>query len=125
MILFSVVFRVLVALFTQSYFQPDEYFQGLEPAHKYVFGYGHLTWEWVNPEPLRSMLYPALNVPVYWLLKVSGLDVYPLLVVGFGTSQPTYLISLGRRTKNTPRFARRSNRCVVTGASQRSPRQCV
>jgi phosphatidylinositol glycan class B len=84
MILFSVVFRVLVALFTQSYFQPDEYFQALEPAHKYVFGYGHLTWEWVNPEPLRSVLYPALNIPVYWLLKVSGLDVYPSLVVGFG-----------------------------------------
>ncbi|KAH0830640.1 glycosyltransferase family 22 protein [Lanmaoa asiatica] len=81
MILFSVVFRVLVALFTQSYFQPDEYFQALEPAHKYVFGYGHLTWEWVNPQPLRSMLYPALNVPVYWLLKVSGLDIYPSLVV--------------------------------------------
>jgi phosphatidylinositol glycan class B len=81
MILFSVVFRVLVALFTQSYFQPDEYFQALEPAHKYVFGYGHLTWEWVNPEPLRSVLYPALNIPVYWLLKVSGLDVYPSLVV--------------------------------------------
>lgn len=84
MILFSVAFRVLVALFTQSYFQPDEYFQALEPAHKYVFGYGHLTWEWVNPEPLRSMLYPALNIPVYWLLKVSGLDVYSSLVVGFG-----------------------------------------
>lgn len=83
-ILFSIVFRVLVALFTQSYFQPDEYFQALEPAHKYVFGYGHLTWEWVNPEPLRSMLYPALNIPVYWLLKVSGLDVYPSLVVSFG-----------------------------------------
>ena len=84
MILFSVVFRILVALFTQSYFQPDEYFQALEPAHKCVFGYGHLTWEWVNPEPLRSVLYPALNIPVYWLLKVSGLDVYPSLVVSFG-----------------------------------------
>lgn len=83
-ILFGIVLRVFVALFTRSYFQPDEYFQALEPAHKYVFGYGHLTWEWVNPKPLRSMLYPALNVPVYWLLKVSGLDVYPSLVVGFG-----------------------------------------
>lgn len=85
MILFSAVFRVLIALLTQSYFQPDEYFQALEPAHKYVFGYGHLTWEWVNPEPLRSTLYTALNVPVYLLLKVSGLDVYPSLVVSFGT----------------------------------------
>lgn len=84
-ILFSVVFRVLVALLTRSFFQPDEYFQALEPAHNFVFGYGHLTWEWVNPEPLRSMVYPALNIPVYWLLKTSGLDAYPSLVVGFGT----------------------------------------
>ncbi|KIL00916.1 glycosyltransferase family 22 protein [Paxillus rubicundulus Ve08.2h10] len=76
-----IFFRVLVAIFTQSYFQPDEYFQALEPAHKYVFGYGHLTWEWINPEPLRSMLYPAVNIPMYWLLKVSGLEVYPSLVV--------------------------------------------
>ncbi|KAF9240062.1 glycosyltransferase family 22 protein [Melanogaster broomeanus] len=80
-ILFSILFRVLTAVFTQSYFQPDEYFQALEPAHKYVFGYGHLTWEWVSPQPLRSMLYPAVNIPMYWLLKVSSLDVYPSLVV--------------------------------------------
>ncbi|KAF8844880.1 hypothetical protein BDN67DRAFT_942333 [Paxillus ammoniavirescens] len=81
MILLSIFFRVLIAIFTQSYFQPDEYFQALEPAHKYVFGYGHLTWEWINPEPLRSMLYPAVNIPMYLLLKVSGLEVYPSLVV--------------------------------------------
>ncbi|KIJ69063.1 glycosyltransferase family 22 protein [Hydnomerulius pinastri MD-312] len=81
MILFSICFRVLIAVFTQSYFQPDEYFQALEPAHRYVFGYGHLTWEWVSPEPLRSMLYPAVNIPAYYFLKVSGLDAYPSLVV--------------------------------------------
>ncbi|KAF9246445.1 glycosyltransferase family 22 protein [Melanogaster broomeanus] len=80
-ILFSILLRVLTAVFTQSYFQPDEYFQALEPAHKYVFGYGHLTWEWVSPQPLRSMLYPAVNIPMYWLLKVSNFDVYPSLVV--------------------------------------------
>ncbi|KAF8211969.1 Alg9-like mannosyltransferase family-domain-containing protein [Mycena galopus ATCC 62051] len=66
--------RVLIALSTSTVFQPDEYFQSLEPAHRLVFGYGHLTWEWLSPRPIRSILYPALNVPIYWLLKVTGLD---------------------------------------------------
>ncbi|KAJ7582998.1 glycosyltransferase family 22 protein [Mycena floridula] len=66
--------RLLIALFTRTYFQPDEYFQALEPAHHIVFGYGHLTWEWLSPHPIRSIIYPALNVPVYWVLKSTGLD---------------------------------------------------
>ncbi|KAI0040325.1 glycosyltransferase family 22 protein [Auriscalpium vulgare] len=72
--------RILAALFTRSFFQPDEYFQSLEPAHHLVFGYGHLTWEWRAPAPIRSFLYPALNVPVYWALKVLRLDDTRLLV---------------------------------------------
>uniref|UniRef100_A0A8H7Y508 Mannosyltransferase n=1 Tax=Psilocybe cubensis TaxID=181762 RepID=A0A8H7Y508_PSICU len=69
----AIVIRVLIALFTRTFFQPDEYFQSLEPAHNLVFGYGHLTWEWTVLRPIRSFIYPAINVPVYWLLKVSGL----------------------------------------------------
>ncbi|KAF8643825.1 hypothetical protein AX16_008843 [Volvariella volvacea WC 439] len=65
--------RVLIALLTRTFFQPDEYFQSLEPAHHLVFGYGHLTWEWLAPKPIRSVIYPALNVPVYYLLKITGL----------------------------------------------------
>lgn len=37
--------RVLIAVLTRSFFQPDEYFQSLEVAHHLVFGYGALTWE--------------------------------------------------------------------------------
>ncbi|KAH7889562.1 glycosyltransferase family 22 protein [Phlebopus sp. FC_14] len=81
MILFCLCFRVFIAIATRSYFQPDEYFQALEPAHRFVFGYGHLTWEWVNPTPLRSILYPALNIPVFYLLKLTGLDVYPVFTI--------------------------------------------
>lgn len=69
----ALVVRILVALFTRTFFQPDEYFQSLEPAHHLVFGYGHLTWEWLTPKPIRSIVYPALNVPIFWLLKMSGL----------------------------------------------------
>ena len=72
--------RVLVAVLTRSFFQPDEYFQSLEVAHHLVFGYGALTWEWVSARPIRSIVYPALNVPVYWALKALRLDDTELLV---------------------------------------------
>ena len=35
----------------------DETWQSVEIAHKLVFGYGHLTWEWV--EGIRSYLHPC------------------------------------------------------------------
>ena len=70
----AIYVRVLIALFTRTFFQPDEYFQALEPAHKAVFGYGHLTWEWTVSQPIRSIIYPALNVPVYYFLKTTGLS---------------------------------------------------
>ncbi|KAJ3810838.1 glycosyltransferase family 22 protein [Lentinula lateritia] len=70
------VIRIFIALCTRTVFQPDEYFQALEPAHQIVFGYGHLTWEWLSPQPIRSIVYPALNVPIYWILKQTGLDSY-------------------------------------------------
>ena len=72
--LLAVTVRILVALLTRTSFQPDEYFQALEPAHDLVFGYGYITWEWLTPNPIRSILYPLLNVPVYWILKATGLD---------------------------------------------------
>lgn len=82
MTLLALVLRVAIALSTQGFFQPDEYFQALEPAHHYVFGYGHLTWEWVSPAPLRSIIYPALNIPPFWLVKTLGLDArYPELLI--------------------------------------------
>jgi phosphatidylinositol glycan class B len=74
------IVRIGVALITCTFFQPDEYFQALEPAHEIVFGYGHVTWEWLAPNPVRSILYPALNVPICWLLKVTRLDNTLLLV---------------------------------------------
>ncbi|OCH87404.1 glycosyltransferase family 22 protein [Obba rivulosa] len=74
--------RVMLALATWTFFQPDEYFQSLEVAHQLVYGYGKLTWEWVSPKPIRSIFYPALNVPVYWLLRVLRLDHTELLIWG-------------------------------------------
>ena len=70
----AVGLRVAVALLTVTFFQPDEYFQALEPAHIIIFGYGHLTWEWRSRPPIRSIFFPMLFTPVYWVLKIAGLD---------------------------------------------------
>ncbi|KAF4603756.1 glycosylphosphatidylinositol anchor biosynthesis [Pleurotus pulmonarius] len=73
-VLLALVVRISIAVFTRTFFQPDEYFQALEPAHAVVFGYGHITWEWLTDRPIRSIIYPSLNVPLYWLVKVLRLD---------------------------------------------------
>jgi hypothetical protein len=77
------VYRIALALLTRTLFQPDEFFQSLEVAHAIVFGYGKLTWEWQRGVAIRSIVYPALYVPVYWALRVTGLDATRMLVCEF------------------------------------------
>lgn len=48
-LLFIVAFRVLNALSVHTFFQPDEYFQSLEPAWQIVFGKESGAWiTWVS-----------------------------------------------------------------------------
>ncbi|KIO20542.1 glycosyltransferase family 22 protein, partial [Tulasnella calospora MUT 4182] len=75
------IVRPIIGVLTQGFFQPDEYFQSLEPAHRAVFGYGHLTWEWVAQPPIRSIAYPAIWMPLYSALQWAGLDNGALLVL--------------------------------------------
>ncbi|KAF9984221.1 hypothetical protein BGZ75_004213 [Mortierella antarctica] len=67
-----VAFRAINALLVRTYFSPDEYWQALEVAHRTVFGYGYLTWEW--HVALRSILHPALFAALYRVLSTLGLD---------------------------------------------------
>ncbi|KAH8827042.1 glycosyltransferase family 22 protein [Flagelloscypha sp. PMI_526] len=77
-----IAFRILLSLLTRTTFQPDEYYQSLEPAHHIVFGYGHLTWEWLSPQPIRSIFYPLFDVLPFIFLKWTGLhSIAPWLVV--------------------------------------------
>ena len=47
-LLFLVAFRILNALSIRTFFQPDEYFQSLEPAWKIAFGEESGAWiTWV------------------------------------------------------------------------------
>lgn len=57
-LLLILALRVLNSFLTRTYFQADEFWQALEPAHFKAFGYGHLTWEWEHG--LRSYAFPLL-----------------------------------------------------------------
>lgn len=54
--------RFGIALGNQGIYWPDEIYQSLEPAHRLVFGYGLLPWEYV--QGARDWLFPALVAAV-------------------------------------------------------------
>ncbi|KAL2828625.1 Alg9-like mannosyltransferase family-domain-containing protein [Aspergillus pseudoustus] len=65
-LLFLVAFRLVNALTVRTFFQPDEFFQSLEPAWKIAFGESQgpwITWEWKHQ--LRSSLHPLIFAAVY------------------------------------------------------------
>lgn len=70
-----VTVHLIAALATsRTFFQPDEYWQSLEIAHRIVFGYGYQTWEWMTSKPIRSVVYPAMFVPLYKAMKAMHID---------------------------------------------------
>ncbi|WWD22814.1 hypothetical protein CI109_107308 [Kwoniella shandongensis] len=89
-LLVSLIVRSLHVLpLPHTYFQPDEFYQAFEPAHRHVFGYGFVTWEWkdlpvVGGETwwnqlvvggrMRSWIWPSAFVGLYKLLQLLGLD---------------------------------------------------
>ena len=70
--LFLLVFRIWNAFVIKTFFVPDEFWQGPEIAHRVVFGYGYLTWEW--KEGLRGWTAPLIYAISYKLLAFFGLD---------------------------------------------------
>eukprot|EP01080_Neovahlkampfia_damariscottae_P002847 gene2847-4690_t len=62
----------------QTYFNPDEYWQSLEVAHRMSFGYGYLTWEW--KEGIRGIFYPFIYFIIFECLKIFHLDYSYLLI---------------------------------------------
>ncbi|KAI1335143.1 glycosyltransferase family 22 protein [Xylariaceae sp. FL0016] len=63
-------FRVVNVLCIRTFFQPDEYFQALEPAWQMVYGENSgawLTWEWRHQ--LRSSLHPAILALGYYIVE--------------------------------------------------------
>lgn len=55
-LLFLVAFRILNALSIRTFFQPDEYFQSLEPAWQIAFGNNSGAWiTWVGFSSPRTV----------------------------------------------------------------------
>jgi len=49
------VLRIVNALSIQTFFQPDEYFQSLEPAWQIAFGQDSGAWiTWVRPRTVAN-----------------------------------------------------------------------
>ncbi|KAI8905543.1 Alg9-like mannosyltransferase family-domain-containing protein [Gorgonomyces haynaldii] len=80
LLVFALLFRVTNALWVETYFDPDEYWQSLEVGHFWIFGNGYLTWEWTAQ--IRSFAHPLLFAGVYSLLKFVGLAETDWIVYG-------------------------------------------
>ncbi len=59
----AVVLRMAVALVFRGFEHPDEIYQILEQAHRFVFGNGFITWE--IDEGVRSYIWPGLVAGIY------------------------------------------------------------
>jgi GPI mannosyltransferase 3 len=64
-ILGALLIRIVLALISDNFNHPDENFQIYEQAHRLVFGYGLVPWEfrfdarsWIVPGLVAAMLYP-------------------------------------------------------------------
>jgi phosphatidylinositol glycan class B len=96
-VLLATIIRVINALLLQTQFDPDEYWQNLEPAYCMAFhekGYScHMTWEWTRRAPSsvhgwmeRLLRGPARSyvaiLPTYWLyaiVQIPGWD-FPWMI---------------------------------------------
>ncbi|KAF2840612.1 glycosyltransferase family 22 protein [Patellaria atrata CBS 101060] len=78
-VLFALIgFRIVNALTVRTFFQPDEYFQSLEPAWQMAFGRDSgawITWEWDHQ--LRSSIHPGLFAVVYCICALVA-DIFGL-----------------------------------------------
>ncbi|KAI5950339.1 GPI10 [Candida jiufengensis] len=71
---FIFVIRTINSLSIQTFFQADEFYQSLEPAHYFTYGYGYLTWEWEYK--LRSSIQPLIYVFGYTLAGENKTLIY-------------------------------------------------
>ncbi|ORY69998.1 GPI mannosyltransferase 3 [Pseudomassariella vexata] len=105
-------FRLINALCVRTFFQPDEYFQALEPAWQMAFGHesgAWLTWEWEHK--LRSSLHPGVfalgysmvfnylaTMPLSSSLRATVLVAIPKVIqAGFAALSDWYAWRLGEK----------------------------
>jgi hypothetical protein len=99
-------YRLFVAFTDDGIFWPDEIYQSLEPAHRLVFGWGLIPWEFVDGA--RNWALPGF---VAFLLKLSGSGdprVYlgvvrvAFVLLSVATAFASYLLARGGGAKELP-----------------------
>src|SRR5262245_51671536 len=83
--------RFWAAWFDQGVFWPDEIFQSVEQAHRVVFGYGIVPWEF--RAGARSWVFPGMIAILLKIAALLGLSTGQSLVLFVKTSMA--LMSLG------------------------------
>lgn len=94
----ALVYRLFNCLLLSTSFVPDEYWQSLEVAHKMVFGYGHLTWEW-QESSIRSFVHPSIFALYFYILKIFGIDSSFLVVTTLQIKEKQKVSHVKRSTK--------------------------
>ena len=70
-LLFLIAYRILNALSVSTFFQPDEYFQSLEPAWQMAFGKDNGAWiTWVRSKRVYSYFALCIN----WIVRNGSTD---------------------------------------------------
>ena len=64
--------RVYLALYDDGIYWPDELAKSVEQAHRLVFGYGNVPWEFVRGAV--NWTFPALLAGLLRLIAALGLD---------------------------------------------------
>jgi len=94
-LLLAAIVRMIAAVYSSGYMHPDEPYQSLEQAHRIVYGYGIIPWEFVFGA--RFWFFPALYVPLIWLLGHTGLEdpSHAIIVVRFFNALCSLLLIYG------------------------------
>jgi hypothetical protein len=70
LLVLGLLVRAGLAFYSPSIYWPDEIYQTLEPAHRLIFGAGHVMWEY--REGLRSWTFPGFLAGVMWVGHFLG-----------------------------------------------------
>ncbi|MEL7114442.1 MAG: hypothetical protein AAGP08_02445 [Pseudomonadota bacterium] len=97
-VLAALLARFVVGYTNDRFIHPDEMFQYYEPAHRLLYGYGIVTWEWLYG--IRSWLIPLLIaglMKVPNLVGLDGVEYYEFTVVlGLSALNTTMVIAMYR-----------------------------
>ena len=69
-IYFVIAYRFLCVFLIQGSYHPDELYQSVEPAYRYVYEEGLETWEWSNEYKIRSYGLILLYIIYFYIVRL-------------------------------------------------------